>query len=197
MKRFTGHTEPWGEFLDIKQWEEIKNPEKLRGKELFFGSVTDPYLPEEETYRRTRALLEQLQGTGIRISISTKSDLILRIQLEFSAAPARAYYDFQTLVKYFPAEKKRLQDIDAKIKANKEIGALGKIFEKILLWSQDDYVCKNKGEVNKNVQELKKYKKMLEALANSENAQLQGEAMLFQTQIDTLIDLMPTKVPQK
>ncbi len=126
-----------------------------------------------------------------------KSDLILRIQLEFSAAPARAYYDFQTLVKYFPAEKKRLQDIDAKIKANKEIGALGKIFEKILLWSQDDYVCKNKGEVNKNVQELKKYKKMLETLANSENAQLQGEAMLFQTQIDTLIDLMPTKVPQK
>ena len=126
-----------------------------------------------------------------------RSDLILRIQLEFSAAPARAYYDFQTLVKYFPAEKKRLQEIDAKIKANKEIGALGKIFEKILLWSQEDYVCKNKGEVNKNVQELKKYKKMLEALANSENAQLQGEAMLFQTQIDTLIDLMPTKVPQK
>ena len=38
---------------------------------------------------------------------------------------------------------------------------------------------------------------MLETLANSENAQLQGEAMLFQTQIDTLIDLMPTKVPQK
>ena len=126
-----------------------------------------------------------------------RSDLVLRIQLEFSAAPARAYYDFQTLVKYFPAEKKRLQSVDAKIKANKEIGALGKIFEKILLWSQEDYVCKNKGEANKNVQELKKYKKMLESLANSENAQLQGEAMLFQTQIDTLIDLMPTKVPQK
>ena len=126
-----------------------------------------------------------------------KSDLMMRIQLEFSAAPARAYYDFQTLIKYFPSEKKNLQAIDAKIKANKEIGALGKIFEKIMLWSRDDYVCKNKGEANKNVQELKKYKKMLEALANSENAQLQGEAMLFQTQIDTLIDLMPTKVPQK
>ena len=126
-----------------------------------------------------------------------KSDLMLRIQLEFAAAPARAYYDFQTLVKLFPSEKKNLQAIDAKLKANKEIGALGKIFEKIMLWSQDDYVCKNKGEVNKNIQELKKYKKMLEALANSQNAHLQGEAMLFQAQIDTLIDLMPMKVPQK
>ena len=38
MKRFTGHTEPWGEFLDIKHWPDIKNPERLRGKELFFGS---------------------------------------------------------------------------------------------------------------------------------------------------------------
>ena len=126
-----------------------------------------------------------------------KSDLMMRIQLEFSAAPARAYYDFQTLVKLFPSEKKNLQAIDAKIKANKEIGALGKIFEKIMLWSREDYVCKNAGEAKKNVMELQKIKKMLDALANSQNAQLQGEAMLFQTQIDTLIDLMPTKVPQK
>ncbi len=126
-----------------------------------------------------------------------KSDLMMRIQLEFSAAPARAYYDFQTLVKLFPSEKKNLQAIDAKIKANKEIGALGKIFEKIMLWSREDYVCKNAGEAKKNVMELQKIKKALEALANSQNAQLQGEAMLFQTQIDALIDIMPTKVPQK
>ena len=126
-----------------------------------------------------------------------KGDLMLRIQLEYSAAPARAYYDFNTLVKMFPAEKKNLQAIDAKLKANKEIGALGKVFEKIMLWSRDDYVCKNAGEAKKNVQELQKYKKILEALANSQNAQLQGEAMLFQTQIDALIDIMPTKVPQK
>ncbi|WP_432890662.1 hypothetical protein [Treponema putidum] len=47
MKRFTGHTEPWGTFLDFKDWPEIKHPEKYAGKELFFGSVTDPYNPEE------------------------------------------------------------------------------------------------------------------------------------------------------
>lgn len=66
MKRFTGHAEPWGEFLDVKFWPEISKPEKYAGKELFFGSVTDPYLPQEETYRRTRSLLEQLQGVDIK-----------------------------------------------------------------------------------------------------------------------------------
>ena len=44
MKRFTGHAEPWGTFLDVKVWPEIKNPKKYAGKELFIGSVTDPYL---------------------------------------------------------------------------------------------------------------------------------------------------------
>ena len=44
----------------------------------FFSSVTDPYQPHEAKYKRTRMILEQLQGTGIRLSISTKSDLILR-----------------------------------------------------------------------------------------------------------------------
>ena len=126
-----------------------------------------------------------------------KSDLMLRIQLELHSAPARAYYDFNTLVKNFPSEKKNLQAVDAKMKANKEIGALGKIFEKIMLWGSDDYVCKNAAEAKKNVQELQKYRKMLDVLAASQNAQLQGEAMLFQSQIDTLIDIMPTKVPQK
>ena len=37
MKRFTGHAEPWGEFLDVKFWPEIRKPEKYAGKELFFG----------------------------------------------------------------------------------------------------------------------------------------------------------------
>ena len=66
MKRFTGHPEPWGTFLDVKRWPEIRHPERYAGKELFIGSVTDPYLPQEETFGRTRALLEQLKGSGVR-----------------------------------------------------------------------------------------------------------------------------------
>lgn len=78
MKRFTNHPEPWGTFLDVKYWPEIRKPEKYAGKELFFGTVTDPYNPQEEQYCRTRALLEQLQGSGVKITIQTKSDLVLR-----------------------------------------------------------------------------------------------------------------------
>ena len=78
MKRFTNHPEPWGEFIDVKSWPEINKPGKYVGKEAFFCSVTDPYQPVEKKYGRTHALLEQLLPTGISISISTKSDLILR-----------------------------------------------------------------------------------------------------------------------
>ena len=28
MMRFTGHTEEWGTFLDVKHWPKIKNPKK-------------------------------------------------------------------------------------------------------------------------------------------------------------------------
>ena len=48
MKRFTGHAEPWGTFLDVKIWSKIKTPKRYAGKELFIGSVTDPYLPQEK-----------------------------------------------------------------------------------------------------------------------------------------------------
>ena len=57
MKRFTNHSEPWGEFVDVKQWQPIKNPQKYADKELFIGSVTDPYQP-----------LEQMQGSGCKIN---------------------------------------------------------------------------------------------------------------------------------
>ena len=63
MKRFTGHAEAWGDFIDVKYWKPLKKPEKYEGKELFIGSVTDPYQPAEEKYRRTRALLDELRGS--------------------------------------------------------------------------------------------------------------------------------------
>ena len=78
MKRFTGHTEDWGTFLDIKEWPEIKNPERYAGQKVIIGTVTDGYLPQEETYLRTRKVLEELKDSGADILICTKSDLVLR-----------------------------------------------------------------------------------------------------------------------
>ena len=78
MKRFTGHTEKWGTFLDVKNWPRITDPHKYDGERIVIGSVTDGYNEHEATYRRTRMLLEQLRGTSAEIMITTKSDLVLR-----------------------------------------------------------------------------------------------------------------------
>ena len=50
MKRFTGHKEEWGTFLDVKHWPEIKNPKKYAGQRVVIGSVTDGYNPQEEQF---------------------------------------------------------------------------------------------------------------------------------------------------
>lgn len=98
MRRFTGHTEPRGAFLDVKNWPEIKKTKKYAGKELFIGSVTAPYLPQEEKYGRTRTLLEQLKGSGAKLSIATKSDLILRdLELIHTFPQARVSWSVNTL----------------------------------------------------------------------------------------------------
>ena len=36
MKRFTGHKEEWGTFLDVKHWPEIKNPKKYAGQRVVY-----------------------------------------------------------------------------------------------------------------------------------------------------------------
>jgi radical SAM mobile pair protein B len=126
MKRFTNHAEPWGEFLDVKFWPEIKNPQKYRGKELFFGSVTDPYNPEEETYRRTRSLLEQLQGSGVKLSIQTKSDLVLRdVDLIKSFPDARVGFSINTLDEGFKDDMDKAVSIERRLAAMRTLHDAG------------------------------------------------------------------------
>ena len=126
MKRFTNHTEPWGEFLDVKYWPEIKNIQKYRGKELFFGSVTDPYNPQEEIYMRTRSLLEQLQGSGVKLSIQTKSDLVLRdINLIKTFSDVRVGFSINTLDEKFKDDMDRAVSIERRLSAMKQLHEVG------------------------------------------------------------------------
>ncbi len=81
MKKFTGHEEDWGSFVDVK----VNAPEVLdkevRKKEkgsVLLSSVTDAYQPLEEEYEITREILEILQENGFNVSILTKNDLVLR-----------------------------------------------------------------------------------------------------------------------
>ena len=120
MKRFTSHSEEWGSFVDVKDWGEIKTPEKYRGKELFIGSVTDPYQPLEEKFGRTRTLLEQLQGSGAILSIATKSDLILRdLDLIKTFPNARVSWSINTLDEDFKNDMDNAVSIERRLAAMK------------------------------------------------------------------------------
>ena len=78
MSHFSGHVEPWGRYVDVKHWKPIANPHRYDGSTIFLSSVTDPYQPIEASEMRTRTALEQLVGTTAKISVTTKSDLVLR-----------------------------------------------------------------------------------------------------------------------
>ncbi len=81
MKKFTGHTEKWGRFVDAK----INSPEILRKQlkradkgSILISSVTDPYQPIEARYKLTRQCLDALIEYQKPVSILTKSPLVLR-----------------------------------------------------------------------------------------------------------------------
>lgn len=78
MKRFTGHKEKWGDFIDIKKCNKKINLRKISGKNVFLSSVTDGYNELEKKFLITRGILEQLIVSDCYLSISTKSSLILR-----------------------------------------------------------------------------------------------------------------------
>jgi len=81
MKRFSGHKENWGEFVDVKinapelLSQEIK--EKKKGR-VWISGVCDPYQPLEKKYELTKKCLEILQKNNWPVVIQTKSPLVLR-----------------------------------------------------------------------------------------------------------------------
>ena len=124
MKRFTGHTEEWGTFLDVKRWPEIKNPKKYSGQRVVIGSVTDGYNPQEERFGNTRKLLEQLIGSGADILICTKSDLVVRdIDLLKKLGQVTVSWSINTLDENFKNE------MDAAVSIERRIAAMKKIYD--------------------------------------------------------------------
>ena len=83
IKRFTNHSEPWGSFVDarINIAEVLKKQmksQKYKGRQIYIGTVTDPYQPLEAKYKLTRKILEVLKDYDNPVSILTKSSLIFR-----------------------------------------------------------------------------------------------------------------------
>ena len=124
--------------------------------------------------------------------------LKLRIMCEYKKAPARAYCDVLLLTKNYPAEKKSVAEVESKLKKTNGAASLGKMVEKIMLWSSPGFMCKSEAEAQKIVNELQKFKKVFDDMGEStKNANLQGEAMMFSSQIDSLASSIPSKVQAK
>jgi len=81
MKRFTNHTEPWGNFVDVKinaPYILRKQLKRTRKGTIIISSVTDPYQPMEVRYELTRKCLEELLPYQFSVDILTKSPLVRR-----------------------------------------------------------------------------------------------------------------------
>ncbi len=81
MKRFTGHQERWGAFVDAK----INAPELLAREikkkkigRVWISGVCDPYQPVEQKYLLTKRCLDILAENDWPFTIQTKSPLVLR-----------------------------------------------------------------------------------------------------------------------
>ncbi len=81
MKRFTGHREPWGDFVDVKI-----NAAELLAKEIgrkrkgrvWISGVCDAYQPLERKYGLTGRCVAILSENGWPFTIQTKSPLVVR-----------------------------------------------------------------------------------------------------------------------
>jgi len=81
MKRFTGHLEPWGEFIDVKVNAALLVKKQLKRAKpgvVSLSTVTDPYQPIEKKYQLTRKCLEALSEAKFSVNLLTRSPLCLR-----------------------------------------------------------------------------------------------------------------------
>ena len=85
MCRFANHSEPWGEFVDVKTNFPDVLAKQLGGRRkrpegrVLIGTVTDTYQPAEARFRITASSLELLaEYQLLDVHILTKSDLVRR-----------------------------------------------------------------------------------------------------------------------
>ncbi len=81
MKKYTGHAEPWGGFVDVKvNAAALLERQLSRAKKgtVILSSVTDPYQAAESKYKLTRACLEVLSRSDFSVEVLTKSPLVTR-----------------------------------------------------------------------------------------------------------------------
>ena len=159
MKRFTGHDESWGDFVDVKINAPDLVPEnhkKYQGKSIVIGSVTDPYQAIEKKYEFTRKILKKLISFESSFNIITKSKLIQRdVDLlkkfkDMKVAISLAYTNDDIRKKLEPNSSTALDRIDTLRILNqngiKTVMFISPIFPILSDWK--DLIKKTKGTVD-------------------------------------------------
>ena len=81
IKKFSGHKEPWGGFVDIRinaaDLLRVEIKKKKRGT-VWISGLCDPYQPLEAKFKLTRKCLEILAYNNWHVVIQTRSSLVLR-----------------------------------------------------------------------------------------------------------------------
>ncbi|UCE44241.1 MAG: radical SAM protein [Candidatus Bathyarchaeota archaeon] len=81
MRRFTGHKEAWGSFVDVKINAASLLQHEIQRKRIgrvWMSGVCDPYQPLEKKYEMTKKCLKILSNHNWPVTIQTKSPLVLR-----------------------------------------------------------------------------------------------------------------------
>ncbi len=84
MSYYSGHSEPWGTYIDVKVnapevlEKDVKRARRRGGGEVMMSSICDGWQPVEAKYGLSRRCLGILLENGFRVSVLTKSRLILR-----------------------------------------------------------------------------------------------------------------------
>lgn len=91
MKRFTGHREPWGEFVDVRVNAPDVLARELRRRpaaSVILSSVCDGWQPLEAQYHVSGRCVELLVNAGWHVSILTKSALVREVLPILEGRPA-------------------------------------------------------------------------------------------------------------
>ena len=153
MKRFTGHTEAWGDFIDVKKCDKEIDTKKLINKTVLLSSVTDCYNELEEKYMITRNILNTLKDVDCNINISTKSSLVLRdIDILKKCKNLLVSIYINTLDENFKNDMDNAPSINGRLNTLKELKQNG-IYTVLFMSPIFPYIT----EVNKIIETSKEY----------------------------------------
>jgi len=91
MKRFTGHPEPWGAFVDVRTNAPQVLAKEVRRKpqaSVMLSSVCDGWQPLETKYGVSGQCVEILARSGWHVSILSKSALVMNVLPLLEGKPA-------------------------------------------------------------------------------------------------------------